>query len=449
MEPADREEIRRPWSRSDRPVPRIILRPLQEFLATSTAAASTLLAAIVVALVWANSPWRASYESLWHTQASISLGRIVVSGDLRFWIQDGLMTFFFILVGLEIKRELTTGELRRLRAAALPAIAALGGMLVPALLFLAIVHAGPARRGWGIPMATDIALALGVLALVARSAPSGLKPLLLTLAIVDDIGAIVVIAVFYTRDTEPWYLLFALVVIGVIAFGHRLHIRAAWVYVALGTVLWYVTYRAGVHPTIAGVILGLLTPATPFQRPAAVSAEAKRTADATVDDPSPPDADAQWWLRLSWLSSEAVSPLARVEHVLLPWSSFVIVPLFALANAGVEISSVAFRGATTAALGLAILVGLVIGKPVGIYLASRLAVASNAGTRPGDVGWVDVLGMGATAGVGFTVGLFIAELAYGGSPVLLAQAKVAIMIASAIAGVASIVFFNVVASRRG
>jgi NhaA family Na+:H+ antiporter len=442
MTPSGQEHIRRTWSRSDRIVPRVIVRPLQEFLETSTAAASVLLGAIVLALAWVNSPWRGSYASLWSTTMSVRLGSFGVSGDLRFWIEDGLMTFFFLLAGLEIKRELTTGELRRPKVAALPVIAAVGGMVMPALLYLTIVHDAALRHGWGIPMATDIALALGVLTLSASTGGDGLRPMLLTLAIVDDIGAIVVIAVFYSGHGEAAFLLLGVIVVAAIAVGHRLYIRATWLYVALGIVLWYATYRAGVHPTIAGVVLGLLTPAAPFQRPAAVSAEAKRTADSTEDHPHPPDADARWWLRLSWLSREAVSPLARVEHLLLPWSSFVILPLFALANAGVVISRGSLTRALSGELGLAIIVGLVIGKPLGVLLASRLAVSTRAATLSPGIGWGDVAGIGATAGVGFTVGLFIAGLAFARDPVRLDEAKVAILVASTIAGVVATVLLH-------
>jgi NhaA family Na+:H+ antiporter len=222
------------------------------------------------------------------------------------------------------------------------------------------------------------------------------------------------------------------------------HVRAITVYVALGSVLWYVTYRAGVNPTIAGVALGLLTPAEPFQRPGAVSQEAHRTAEETVDDPEPPDADARWWLRLAALSREAVSPLARLEHGLLPWSSFVILPLFALANAGVELSSAALGAAVTGAVGMGVFLGLVLGKPVGIWGMSRLAAAGRIGRIPGDVGWNQVLGMGAIAGIGFTMSLFIAGLAFGGRPELLNEAKVAILAASVTAGIAGTLILRLV-----
>jgi NhaA family Na+:H+ antiporter len=308
-------------------------------------------------------------------------------------------------------------------------------MLVPALLFLAVVGSGDARKGWGIPMATDIALALGALLLAARHAPAGLKPLLLTLAIVDDVGAILVIAIFYPQHGNTVELLGAVALLGAIVALQRLHVRATFVYVAIGIGVWYLTYRAGVHPTIAGVALGLLTPSVPFQRPAAVSAEAKRTAEETVDDPSPPDVDAGAWLRLAWLSREAVSPMARTEHALLPWTSFVIVPLFALANAGVTLAGETLRRSMTERLGLAIVLGLVVGKPLGIAVAARLSAVAGVGRLPHDVGWGHVLGMGATAGIGFTIALFIAELAFPESPELLSQAKVSILVGSVLAGV--------------
>ncbi|MEX0985563.1 MAG: Na+/H+ antiporter NhaA [Actinomycetota bacterium] len=428
------DAVRPPWSRSDRAIPRAVLRPLQEFLKTSASSASLLFGALVIALVWANVG--GSYTSFWHTEASVHIGGVTIGHDLRFWVNDGLMTLFFLVVGIEIKRELTTGELRSPRAAALPAIAAIGGMVVPAAIFLVLAGGGEAQRGWGIPMATDIALALGALALAARNAPTSLRPILLTLAIVDDIGAILVIAIFYSQGGSAVALLAALVLLGVIVACQRVHIRATIAYGALGVGVWYCLYRAGVHPTIAGVVLGLMTPSEPFQRPAAVSEEARRTAEETLDDPYPPDADASSWLRLAWLSREAVSPLARVEHALLPWSAFVIVPVFALANAGVRLSVDALQGALTTGLGLGIIIGLVIGKPLGIALAGRLSAAVGAGQLPSDVAWRDIVGMGATAGIGFTVALFVAELAFPDAPELLDEAKVAILVGSAVAGIA-------------
>ena len=307
-------------------------------------------------------------------------------------------------------------------------------MIVPALLYVAVVRGGEGAGGWGIPMATDIALALGALALAASRAPSGLKPLLLTLAIVDDIGAIVVIALFYSHGIELPALLAAVAIVLVMLALERGHVRFQPVYVGLAVLLWYATYRAGVHPTIAGVVLGLMIPARPFQRPDAVSEEARRVADATSDDPDPPDADAASWLRLAWLSSEAVSPMARVEHVLWPWTSFVVVPLFALANAGVPLSASALGAAARSPVAWGIVAGLVLGKPLGIWLAARTAIATGAGEAPADVGGRDLLGLGATAGIGFTVALFIAELAFEGRPDLVDEAVIAILVGSVVAG---------------
>jgi NhaA family Na+:H+ antiporter len=434
--------VRPPFSDRDTMVSRRVLRPLQEFLQTSTASALLLLAAVIVALIWANSPWSDSYERLWTTEVSIHVGGWSLSDDLRHWVDDGLMTIFFLLVGLEIKRELTTGELREWRAAAVPIVAAVGGMAIPALIFLALNAGTATERGWGIPMATDIAFALGALTLAAAYAPSSLKPLLLTLAIVDDIGAIVVIALFYSSGVSLAPLLAAVGIVLAIVALQRIHVRSAVPYLILGLGLWYATLRAGVHPTIAGVVLGLLTPAYPFQRSAAVSEEARRTADETSDHPEPPDAEAYLWLRLSWLSKEAVSPLARVEHILLPWSSFVILPVFALANAGVELSWTALADVVTTPLGLGIVLGLVLGKLIGVLLGAFVAVRSRLGVLAPDVGWGDVAGMGATAGIGFTVALFIAGLAFRGGEEL-AVAKVSILVASSLAAVLGYVLLRV------
>jgi NhaA family Na+:H+ antiporter len=432
-------ELRPTWSRSDRRIPRVVLRPMQEFLETSTSSALLLFAAVVVALVWANLG--SGYEAFWHTPLELQVGDTVIGEDLHFWVNDGLMTIFFFLVGLEIKRELTTGELTDPRAAALPAIAALGGMVVPAAIYLVIAGRGDASSGWAIPMATDIALALGALALAARHAPPGLKPLLLTLAIVDDIGAILVIALFYSGGLSLVWLEASAGVLLAILVAQRIGIRATWVYWTLGAVLWFELYRAGLHPTLAGVILGLITPAVPFQGSEAVSREARRIADETTEEVPVRDEDARAWIRLSALSHEAVSPLARLEHELLPWSSFVIVPIFALANGGVLLSGSAVVDAVTGPVGLGVFLGLVVGKPLGIWLASLIAVRSGVATLPSGVSLTHVGLMGVVAGIGFTVSLFIAELAFPGSP-LLDDAKIAILAASFVAGSVGIVLMR-------
>jgi NhaA family Na+:H+ antiporter len=427
-------EIRRPWSRSDRPIPRRIVRPLQEFLNTSTASGTLLLVAAFIALAWANSPWGETYESFWRTTVAFRVGGFGITEDLRHWVNDGLMALFFLVVGLEVKREFLVGELKEWRAAALPVIAAIGGMIVPALLYLAINAGGPGAPGWGIPMATDIAFALGVLMLAARHAPAGLKPFILTLAIVDDIGAILVIALFYSEGVSLVSLAGAaaicLAMLGLRAVG----VRSTAIFVVLGVLLWLATNASGVHPTIAGVVLGFLAPSEPFQRPEPVSDEARRTADMTEDDPTTPDDDAAHWLRLSALTREAVSPLARTEHALLPLTSFAIVPVFALANAGVRLTGDALSEAVTSPITVGIVVGLVVGKVVGISGASALALARGVARLPTGVGPRHLVGAGTVAGIGFTVSLFIADLAFD-DPRLIAQAKVGILAASVIAGV--------------
>lgn len=433
--PPTHPDIRRPWSRSDRPVPRRIVRPLQEFLETSTASGLVLLAGVVVALAWVNSPWVGSYHALFSTRISVGIADLRVAGDLHFWINEGLMAIFFLVAGLEIKRELTTGELRRPRAALLPVVAAAAGMAVPALLYLAIVGTGPGGRGWAIPMATDVALALGVLALAGARVPSPLRPLLLALAIVDDIGSVVVVALFAAGSVSATWLAVAFGVSALVVLLPRIHVRATVVYVALGGALWYAMYRAGLHPALAGVVVGLLTPSEPFQRPHAVSQEAHRTADRTEDDPSPPDADAHEWLRLAELSRDAVSPLTRVEHLLLPWSGFVVLPLFALANVGVELSASSITAAAGSAVAWAILVARIGGKVLGIWGGTMVASRFRLVDLPAGVGPTHLLGMAAAAGTGFTVSLFVAEVAFGPDGPLLPLVKISLLTASVVSGV--------------
>jgi NhaA family Na+:H+ antiporter len=361
------------------------------------------------------------------------LGNWQLSEDLRHWVNDGLMALFFLVVGLEIKRELTTGELRQARAAALPAIAALGGMVVPALLYLALNPSGEAARGWGIPMATDIAFALGVLAIVGRGLPAALRSYLLALAIVDDIGAILVIAVFYSGSISWGPLLTAGALLALVLVLQRLRVRWTFVYVLVGIGLWLATFESGVHATIAGVALGLATPAVAFQRPRAVSIEAHRIADHTVDDPVPPDADAHHWLYLAGLTREAVSPLARVEELLHPWTSYLVIPVFALANAGVPISRTSLRDAVTSSVTLGVVAGLVIGKTLGVSAFTWAATSTKIATLPEGVRWSQLVGVAVLAGIGFTVSLFITSLAFA-TPAIQDTAKVGILAASLLAG---------------
>ncbi|MEX0991236.1 MAG: Na+/H+ antiporter NhaA [Actinomycetota bacterium] len=440
-------ELRLPWARSDRRLARRFVQPLQAFFSTEIAGALFLLIAAVAALAWANSPWAATYEHFWSTQVASSLGDLDLSMDLHAVVNEGLMTLFFFVVGLEIKREMITGELRNPRSVALPVVAAIGGMLVPAVLYIVIVGGGPGARGWGIPMATDIAFAVAVLTLAGRGLPSGLRSFLLTLAIADDIGAIVVIAIVYSAGVQVVPLLIAAGLLGVMGLLNRVHVRFMTVYVVLGIGVWFAVFASGVHATIAGVVLGLLVPARPFQRPKAVSEAAKRVADRTGDHPDPPDADSQDWLQLADLSREAVSPLARLESKLHPWTSLVIVPLFALANAGVTLTGGRLGEASTGVVVLAIIAGLVIGKTVGITGATWLGLRLGLSGLPRGASLSHVVGVAAVAGIGFTVALFVAGLAFD-DPALTAAAKVGILVASVLAGVLGTVLLRVVARRR-
>ena len=319
------------WIESDRQLARRFGRPLQSFLAVEAGGGIMLVIATVVALVWANSPWSASYETLFQTHLTIDIGGFSYDESLVHVINDGLMTLFFFVVGLEIKREWVAGELRDRRAAVLPAVAALGGMVVPAAIYAAINAGGPGSAGWGIPMATDIAFALGVVAVLGSRVPAPLKIFLLTLAIVDDIGAILVIAVFYTEDLSlPWLAAAGAAVLLVVAC-RRAEVRYHVVYVVLGAAMWFFVLESGVHATIAGVVMGLLTPALPY-----LSAEDTQTVVDELEGRD--DLTAADVHRVSILISEAVPLTERLEHLLHPWTSYLIVPVFALANAGIELT---------------------------------------------------------------------------------------------------------------
>ncbi|MGH2795242.1 MAG: Na+/H+ antiporter NhaA [Actinomycetota bacterium] len=426
-------DIRMPWARSGRRVPRLVVRPLQQFLQTEASSGILLLVAAAGALVWANV-WPGSYQQVWGTELTVGFGDWSITEDLQHWINDAAMALFFFVVGLEIKRELISGELRDPRAAALPAVAALGGMVVPAAIYAAIVAGGSGADGWGIPMATDIAFAVGVLALVGRGLPSGLKLFLLTLAIVDDVGAIIVIAVFYSDAVSATALIVAAgLLLGMVVL-RRLQVRAGGVYLVLGIAVWVAVFESGVHATIAGVALAFVTPAAAFQRPRAVSEEARRVADETSNEPEPVDRDAAEWLHLAKLSREAISPLARLEHALHPWTSFVIVPLFALANAGLRLRRDPLSDAGSVRIALAVAAGLVLGKIAGITGGALLAARLRLARIPAGVETGHLVGVAAVGGIGFTVSLFIASLAFpaGGS---LDAAKLGILGGSLVAGI--------------
>src|SRR5215203_2366576 len=395
---------------------RVVL-PVRTLLHRAPAGGLVLLACAAIALVWANSPWSHSYHALWEMPVTVRVGDSNASLSLHAIVNDGLMAVFFFLVGLEIKREILVGELASIRQAALPVAAALGGMVVPALLFLAFNTGGPAVRGWGIPMATDIAFALGVLALLGDRVPPALRIFLSALAIADDLGAVLVIALFYTASVS-WSALAAaggLLVLSLLA--NAIGVRAAWAYALIGLALWAAVLLSGVHATVAGVLLAMTIPSRTVIDERALL-EGAREALRDFDLASHPETvmlsnrEHQRALRrLEVLSEKALPPLARLEHGLHGIVTFGIMPLFALANAGVDL-----RGGGAAigsTIGLGVILGLVLGKPIGITLASWLAVRVGIASLPAGIGWRTLAGTGVLAGIGFTMSLFIASLAFG------------------------------------
>jgi NhaA family Na+:H+ antiporter len=429
------------WVAGDTPLARYVARPLREFLRIESAGAILLLVATVAALVWVNAGGASSYDQLWHTTLGVDLGHWRVEETLGHWVNDGLMAIFFFVVGLEIKYELVSGDLRDPRTAALPVIAALGGMAVPALLYVALAGGGTAGVGWGIPMATDIAFALGVVGLLGRRVPAPARLFLLTLAVVDDVGAIVVIAVFYTGELHWRWLLLAIALLVTGAVLRRLRVWSTWVYAALGVVVWFATLESGVHATLAGVALGLLTPATSLLR----EDRAKEYAVAALADNA---LDAEEQHRLRFLLAESVPLVERWQRQLHPLSSYVVLPVFALANAGIDLRGGGLGDAVTSGAGLAIIVGLVVGKPLGIVAACFVAVKARVARLPGGVTWGTLLGVGAVAGIGFTVSLFIAGLSFPADPGLTDEAKIGILVGSIVSAALGAVLLAVNPGRR-
>jgi NhaA family Na+:H+ antiporter len=418
------------------PVDRL-LAPFRSFASSSVSGGLLLVGAAIVALLWANSPWADSYEALWSTELSIGLGDWTISASVLHWINDALMAVFFLVVGLEIKRELLVGELASVRSATLPIAAAVGGAVLPALLFLAIVGGGDAGRGWGIPMATDIAFALGILALVGARAPLGLRIFLTALAIADDLLAIGVIALFYTSDLSLQALGAAGLVLVALLVANRLGARRPVVYGALGVALWLAVYASGVHATVAGVLLAFTIPARTRLDPDAFVRDARALVDdfeaRTIggEDGGIEEHHAAMW-ELEDVTEKAQAPMLRIEHTLQAWVAFLIVPLFALANAGVAVRGDLGR-MLQEPLTLGVLVGLVVGKQIGIALAAYAVVRLGFASLPHGVGWRHVYGVAWLGGIGFTMSLFIAGLAYGTGPEL-DLAKVGILAASIVAG---------------
>ncbi len=485
---------------SDRRIVRRLARPLRNFLQVEAAGGILLLLATVGALIWANSPVKDSYHEFWETTVTISIGdafsldgheaaaeseehgtddlgtddhgaeELGTEGvedtasaegvedtasaegvedtasaegvgeaggsehhgiTLEALVNDALMVIFFFVVGMEIKLELVAGQLRDRRAAALPAMAALGGMVVPALIFFALNPSSPESAGWGIPMATDIAFALGVVSLLGNRVPSSLKVFLLTLAIVDDIGAILVIALFYTANLSLVWLGVAVAMLALVYVMQRVRIWYTPLYVGVGIVVWYAVFESGIHATIAGVALGLLTPAVPLQRkPRRDDWLGPIFGDIQVGAPD---------VRAAGFEIRETSSVAdRLTTILHPFSSYLIIPIFALANAGISLSVDGLADAFTSNLSLGIILGLVVGKLVGITFFTWLATALGISNLPAGVNWPQLFGIATVAGIGFTVSIFITTLAYSDTAIQ-DEAKLGILIASVIAALVGLV----------
>lgn len=417
----------------------------QRFLRSQVFGSLVLIAATVIALIWANSRWGDVYYELSHTYLGVHFGDWNFELSLSHWIKDGLMTIFFFVVGLEIKREIVVGELSSIDKAMLPVCAALGGAIVPAAIYAMVNTSGEAAAGWGIPMATDIAFALGVLSMFGSRVPLGLKVFLTALAIADDLLAVAVIAVFYTPELDVGILLFSAVPLTLMIILSRAGIRATWIYSLLAFIVWLDILGSGVHATIAGVMVAMVIPVRPVIDPGEFTEKTSRLLKKISSDDNSLDAlihDSTRREKLEQLSltvEDAIPPALALEHRLHPFQSFVILPLFALFSAGVAFSPENLDGFPTGP-SLGVILGLVIGKPLGVMLASWLVVKL-AGFELSDVTLPQLFGAGCLAGIGFTMSIFITELAFT-TDAIIDQAKVGILVASVAAGIVGAVVLH-------
>ncbi len=431
-------------------VARLAGRPLERFLRIEAASGILLLVAAAVALVWANSPWADSYAHFWHTPIGIRIGTFTFDRTLEWFVNDGLMVIFFFVVGMEIRREVHHGELSEWRRAALPAAAALGGMLAPAALYLVFAGGPATRSGWGVPMATDIAFAVGILALLGKRVPASVRVLLLALAVIDDLGAIFVIALFYSSGVAISGLVIAALGFGCVFAMQRLGIRQKLAYVAPAVVAWAGIYAAGVHPTVAGVIVGLMTPVQAWLGPDGFLVKTRTQLEHLAQaNPSALSSHelAETLGHVNVARREAMSPAESLIETLHPWVAFAIMPVFALANAGVSLSG---QPLDTASWGVVtgVTVGLIVGKPTGVLLASWLALRLGIGTLPLGVGLKHLIVVGVVAGVGFTMALFIAQLAFSDA-MLLSAAKLGVLAASGGAAILGLVLGRLLLPSEG
>ncbi len=427
------------------------LSALDRFSHIEAVSGIALLLAALVALIWANSPVADSYEHFWNTQLTLGLGDFSVSRSLHFLVNDGLMTIFFLVVGAEIRQEIKDGALANMKLATLPLGAALGGVMMPAILYTLLNHATEARAGWAVPTATDIAFAVGVLALLGKSIPSGVRILLLALAIIDDIVAILIIAIFYTASLDYLGLVVALGGLALVLVLQRMGIGKAYAYVVPGAIVWFGLLKTGVHPTLAGVILGLMTPV--YSRPATerpldtIGRTFQELLERFSQAKNDPQAVVEPLNQLRHAQREVLPPVQRVQIGLHRWVAFGVMPLFALANAGVSFEGASLDQALSQSVFMGVVLALVLGKPLGVMLASLALVKLNICTLPDGVTWRGVGLVGLLAGIGFTMSIFIASLAFT-DPALLAAAKLSVLAASSIAAVIGLAWGKVTFGKK-
>jgi len=415
----------------------VIIKPFHEFAKIEASGGLLLLASALIALILANSIFAEQYFAIWHSTFSINLGPLSLSMPVEAWINEGLMALFFLVVGLEIKREFLVGELSSAKKALLPVVAAVGGMMIPAIIYTAFNLGNPGASGWGIPMATDIAFTVGVLTLLGKRIPTPLKAFIVALAIVDDIGAVLVIALFYTTGVSFSSLGAAAIILLALFFANRLKVRSTLVYAILGIFLWFAFLKSGVHATVAGVLLALLIPSKPdidmedFHSNAQSILNRLDESDKKADVLSNREHQGSI-LSMEVLTTHAETPMQRMERFLHPWVTFTIVPLFALANAGIPLNN--FSTAITSTVSMGVIFGLIAGKQIGITLFTWIAIKTNLSIMPREVSWRQIYGVSWLAGIGFTMSIFITNLSLA-SPALAVQSKMGILLASLIGGI--------------
>lgn len=428
--------------------------PIKEFVRKQTFGSGVLLFAVITAMIMANSDFADEYAHLLHLPVGIKISSFVIETSLQHFINDGLMTLFFLLVGLEIKREILVGELSSLRKALLPIFAALGGMILPALIYVAFNPEGEALRGWGIPMATDIAFAVAVLFLLGSRVPSSVMTFLLALAIVDDLGAVAVIGIFYTEKISLTYLFSGLGVLGIMWLMNLLGIRRLWVYALFGVVVWMLFLGSGVHATIAGVLVAFVVPARPKYNPVKFIQEmrfllqefaALRSEDKLI---LASKEQTQIVEQIDKSTSAVASPLTRLEHAVQTPVNLLVIPIFAIANAGVAISLSHLGDALTNPITMGVLLGLFVGKPLGIFLFTWLAIRLRLGDLPEEATFKHIWGVGMLGGIGFTMSIFIAELAFKESEAAVAAVKMGILFASLLSGALGALFLWLTARQQ-